>query len=125
MAPAITPDIQNSWGTLKSSNIDCSLFTYTVDSGNEFELVGSTSRIPFLICVWSGQPVRGSQRQAFFVVSDVALFENNSAEIIGCSLSSSLDRDRLPVRLPLLILTMHSPAKRYLISRNIPADSVL
>ncbi len=45
MAPAITPDIQNSWGnkggTLKSSNIDCS-FTYMVYSGNEFELVGSS-----------------------------------------------------------------------------------
>ncbi len=31
----------NKGGTLKSSNIDC-LFTYMVDSGNEFELVGSS-----------------------------------------------------------------------------------
>ncbi len=32
----------NKGGTLKSSNIVCSLFTYMVGSGNEFELVGSS-----------------------------------------------------------------------------------
>ncbi len=34
--------------------------------------------------------MRGSQRQGFFVVSDVALFVNNSAEIIGCSIDGPL-----------------------------------
>ncbi len=46
--------------------------------------------------------MRCSQRQGFFVVCDVALFANNGAENIGCS----LNRDRLPVRLLLLLLLL-------------------
>ncbi len=46
--------------------------------------------------------MRCSQRQGFFVVCDVALFVNNGAENIGCS----LNRDRLPVRLLLLLLLL-------------------
>ncbi|PBK80670.1 hypothetical protein ARMGADRAFT_827963 [Armillaria gallica] len=46
--------------------------------------------------------MRCSQRQGFFAVCDVALFVNNGAENIGCS----LNRDRLPVRLLLLLLAV-------------------